>query len=124
LLARSSTWVVVESEPLADVVLEVADQGFGAAEYPAAFDHPGRGPALGSLDERRILSADLGVEREQLVDPLLIDAVGKPVVEIPLAGDRAGGPQRSGRQVRMTLRSRRCSANQQLCEPCAGQREA
>jgi hypothetical protein len=79
----------------------VADQGFGAAQRPAPIDHPRRGPALGGLDERRVLGADLGVEREQLVDPLLIGAVGKPVVEIPGARDRAGGPQRPDREVRM-----------------------
>src|SRR5579862_425307 len=70
----------------AEVVLEVADETLGASEHPSGLDHPRGGSAVGRLDERGVLVAHPGVELVQVVDPALLDILGKPVVEIAGAG--------------------------------------
>ena len=64
---------------------------------------PARTPGLDALDEHAVLGADLGVERERLLDPRLVGVLGDEVVEEavrPLGAtrdDRADGEVRPSR---------------------------
>src|SRR5204862_7913218 len=60
-----------------------------------------RDSSLDAPDERHVLAANLGVERDQLVDPLLCDAGGEEVVEPALRSLRSGRDERAAGEVRM-----------------------
>ena len=57
--------------------LEVGDELLALGEDAALGQDSRANPALDALDERPILGPDLGVEGDQLVDPLLVDLGAK-----------------------------------------------
>ena len=54
--------------------LEMRDQLLALAQEASLGEDPGADAALDALHERGVLAADLVVERQQLVDPGLVDA--------------------------------------------------
>ena len=83
-----------------DVRLEVGDELLVVREQPAVRDEAAPRAGLGGLDQRRVLGADLVVEREELRDPLLGRVRREEVVQEPVAAAGRDRPDRADREVR------------------------
>ena len=81
--------------------LEVGDKLLALGKDPALGQDPRPNPALDAFDERAVLGADLVVEGDQLVDPLLVDLRGEEVVEEASGPLRAEREHRPAREIRM-----------------------
>ncbi len=88
------------SERLAHPGLEARDQLLAVREQPPLGDHAGARSALDELDELRVLPADLIVELQELLDPLLGRVRCEEVVEHAPSPIRREREDRADREVR------------------------
>src|SRR5207249_10966290 len=80
--------------------LEMGDQLLALGEEAPLREDTRADTALHALDQGRVLPADLVVERDQLVDPLLVDVPREEVAEEPRRPLRAEREARAAREVR------------------------
>src|SRR5438270_6661682 len=76
------------------------DQRLARGHQTPVLDETRSDAALDALDKRPVLAADLVVEREQLIDPFLVDVRGEEVVEEPSRPLGATRQDRPARQIR------------------------
>src|SRR5947209_12503455 len=81
--------------------LEVRDELLALGHQAAFLEDSGRDTAVDALDKRDVLGSDLRVERDQLVDPVLVDARREEVVQPTVGSARPGRDERPAREVRM-----------------------
>src|SRR5919201_5962244 len=86
---------------LGSKVLELSDELLALVHQPSVLEHPARHASLDGFHERDVLAADLVVEGDELVDPLLVDVRCEEVVEPALRPLGAGRNERAARQVRV-----------------------
>ena len=80
--------------------LEMGDQLLALGEEAPLREDARADTALHALDQGRVLAADLVVEGDQLVDPLLVDVPREEVVEEARRPLRAEREDRAAREVR------------------------
>src|SRR6266536_13496 len=80
--------------------LEGREERLGGEQQPASLDKAARHAAVHRLDERGVLAADLVVEREELLPPLLVHVRREEVVQVALGAVRPVREDRPDREVR------------------------
>src|SRR5919201_4931351 len=76
-------------------MLEMHDELLALRHQSPGLEHTARGSSLHAFDERDVLAADLPVEGDQLLDPLLVDVGAKEVVEPAVGALRSGRDERA-----------------------------
>src|SRR5207237_10936245 len=79
----------------------MADQLLAAAHQHTVLECSRADATLDPCDEDRVLATDLVVEREQIVDPGLLDVWAEEVVEVAVRPLRCQGEARPDRDVRL-----------------------